>query len=259
MIFDPDHMSVIARDAGHDHGRGGRVPGGRSPRTAGARRTRCPAIYKLGGIVTPYAGGSEGFYPRVAAPRALREEFGRNYFGVGWGADMNGFGSQGTPRGADAPEPGHLPVRVLRRRGRRSTSRSLASGPIDINTDGVAHYGLYPDWLQDVRMLAGDTDRRRRHGPRRRGIPADVGARRRHPGRALRQVAPALPDRQGIRRRLELGDERERGPRARRSAGQPHPHLALLRQRPRKAQPWQKKTRQVARSPPCSTSAAGWR
>jgi hypothetical protein len=26
----------------------------------------------------------------------------------------------------------------------------------DINTDGVAHYGLYPDWIEDLRHLAGD-------------------------------------------------------------------------------------------------------
>jgi hypothetical protein len=26
----------------------------------------------------------------------------------------------------------------------------------DINKDGVAHYGLYPDWIQDLRNLAGD-------------------------------------------------------------------------------------------------------
>ena len=26
----------------------------------------------------------------------------------------------------------------------------------DINTDGVAHYGLYPDWIEDLRMIAGD-------------------------------------------------------------------------------------------------------
>ena len=25
----------------------------------------------------------------------------------------------------------------------------------DINKDGVAHYGLYPDWIQDLKMLAG--------------------------------------------------------------------------------------------------------
>jgi hypothetical protein len=26
----------------------------------------------------------------------------------------------------------------------------------DVNKDGVAHYGLYPDWLQDLRMQAGN-------------------------------------------------------------------------------------------------------
>jgi hypothetical protein len=26
----------------------------------------------------------------------------------------------------------------------------------DINRDGVAHYGLYPDWVEDLRMVAGD-------------------------------------------------------------------------------------------------------
>jgi hypothetical protein len=26
----------------------------------------------------------------------------------------------------------------------------------DINSDGVAHYGLYPDWIEDLRMIAGD-------------------------------------------------------------------------------------------------------
>ena len=26
----------------------------------------------------------------------------------------------------------------------------------DINTDGMAHYGLYPDWIEDLRMIAGD-------------------------------------------------------------------------------------------------------
>ena len=32
----------------------------------------------------------------------------------------------------------------------------------DINKDGVAHYGLYPDWIQDLRKVAdrarGDGD-----------------------------------------------------------------------------------------------------
>src|SRR3712207_7032650 len=26
----------------------------------------------------------------------------------------------------------------------------------DINADGTAHYGLYPDWVEDLRKIAGD-------------------------------------------------------------------------------------------------------
>ena len=47
----------------------------------------------------------------------------------------------------------------------------------DINTDGVAHYGLYPDWIEDLRKIAGNEiveDMARG----RRGLSADVGARR---------------------------------------------------------------------------------
>jgi hypothetical protein len=25
----------------------------------------------------------------------------------------------------------------------------------DVNTDGVDHYGLYPDWIEDLRLVAG--------------------------------------------------------------------------------------------------------
>jgi hypothetical protein len=25
----------------------------------------------------------------------------------------------------------------------------------DLNQDGVAHYGLYPDWIEDIRLVAG--------------------------------------------------------------------------------------------------------
>jgi hypothetical protein len=25
----------------------------------------------------------------------------------------------------------------------------------DLNTDGVDHYGLYPDWVEDLRLVAG--------------------------------------------------------------------------------------------------------
>ena len=54
----------------------------------------------------------------------------------------------------------------------------------DINVDGVAHYGLYPDWIEDLRKQGGDNiadDMARGI----RGLPADVGAGRGHHERRL--------------------------------------------------------------------------
>ena len=101
----------------------------------------------------------------------------RFYYGFGWGADMNGFGSQGGPR--NGPNPVTYPFKSFDGKVTIDKQRS-GQRVYDINVDGVAHYGLYPDWVEDLRKLAGRGDRRRPRA-RRGGLPADVGARRRHP------------------------------------------------------------------------------
>ena len=84
----------------------------------------------------------------------------RYYFGFGFGADMNGLGAQGDPRGADVPNPVTYPFRGLGgvRIGRQHAGRRV----YDVNADGVAQYGLYPDWIEDLRKVAdaqrGDGD-----------------------------------------------------------------------------------------------------
>ena len=158
MIFDPDHMSVIARDAAMNMVEEAEYPGLISSHSWSTPNT-LPRLYKLGGVVTPYAGGSESFYHQWQHLDTLREKFGRDFFGVGFGADMNGFGSQGNPRGAGAPNPVEYPFESF---DGEVTLDKQVSGErtFDINTDGVAHYGLYPDWLQDVENVAGaDGDR----------------------------------------------------------------------------------------------------
>ena len=118
----------------------------------------------------------------------------RYYFGFGYGADINGLGAQGDPRGADVrrtrstyPFTGLGGVTVDKQ---RSGERVY-----DINVDGVAHYGLYPDWVQDLRKVAGGTADRHGHGARRRGLPADVGAGRRGQGERVHDTElAAVPD-----------------------------------------------------------------
>jgi hypothetical protein len=112
-----------------------------------------PRIYKLGGVITPYAGSSTSFVEEWRYNRQFRDP--RFYYGVGWGADMNGFGAQGLPRGQDAPNPVTYPFKSF---DGKQTIHQQRSGErvYDINVDGVAHYGLYPDWVEDLRKLAGN-------------------------------------------------------------------------------------------------------
>ncbi|MFP5298714.1 MAG: hypothetical protein ACLGHL_06990, partial [Actinomycetota bacterium] len=151
MIFDPDHMSAKARDEALDlideidHG-------GLVSSHGWADDVSYQKIYDLGGVITPYAGGSEGFVNNWREHRTWTDD--RYYFGFGYGADTNGFGSQGGPRGSNAPNPVTYPFTGFG--GVTVQQQQSGTRTYDINADGVAHYGLYPDWIEDLRRLAGD-------------------------------------------------------------------------------------------------------
>ncbi len=155
MIFDPDHMGVYGRDQALSLLESEDYSGVISSHSW-STESALSRIYKLGGIITPYAGDSESFAEQW---KGLREDdiekLGKQYFGLGFGADQNGLGSQGGPRGGDVPNPVTYPFRNwngdLKVLPQRSGTRTY-----DINTDGVDHYGLYPDWVEDLRMIAGD-------------------------------------------------------------------------------------------------------
>ena len=151
MIFDPDHMSARAQTEALDLvdslGYSGVVSS-----HGWSNDTIYPRIYELGGVVTPYAGSSRGFVEDWRKHRQWADP--RYYFGFGYGADTNGFGSQGGPRGANAPNPVTYPFTGFG--GVTIGKQQSGSRTYDINTDGVAHYGLYPDWIEDLRRLAGD-------------------------------------------------------------------------------------------------------
>ena len=149
MIFDPDHMSVKARTAALDqleelgyHG----VISSHSWATPDAY----PRIYEQGGFVTPYAGDSAGFVEKWRTHLGWADP--RYYWGIGFGADMNGLGAQGDPRGADVPNPVTYPFRGLN--GVTVHQQHAGERVYDINVDGVAQYGLYPDWVEDLRQVA---------------------------------------------------------------------------------------------------------
>jgi len=151
MIVDPDHLSVRARSQVLSLLEAARYSGVVSSHSW-STPDAYPRIYKLGGVVTPYAGDSTSF---VKAWRTLRTERDpRFYFGFGYGADMNGFGHQGGPR-LGASNPVVYPFKSFD--GTVTLDRERSGERVfDINKDGVAHYGLYPDWVEDLRKQAGD-------------------------------------------------------------------------------------------------------
>lgn len=151
MLFDPDHMSVKARQASLDLIEELEYPGVVSSHSW-STPDAYPRIYAAGGFVAPYAGDSEGFVGKWR--QHLEWADPRYYFGFGFGADINGLGAQGDPRGADADKPVTYPFTGL---GGVTIDRQVSGQRVyDVNVDGVAHWGLYPDWIRDLTNLAGD-------------------------------------------------------------------------------------------------------
>src|SRR3712207_5257446 len=152
MIVDPDHLSVEARNEVLAIVESARYSGIVSSHTWSSPDA-LPRIYKSGGFITPYAGDSTKFVEEWKKTKPLADP--RYWFGFGYGADMNGFGSQGNPRGADVPNPVTYPFKSFDG-GVTFDKQKSGERVYDINVDGVDHYGLYPDWIEDLRKLAGD-------------------------------------------------------------------------------------------------------
>ena len=172
MIFDPDHMSVKARKAALD-----------LVDALGLQRSRVqPLLVDPGRL--PADPRREGLH------RAVRRRQHRLRREVEAAPDL---GQPRAPTGASASAPTSTASARRATRGRTPPRNHPVTYPFttlggvtvdqqvsgqrvyDINKDGVAHYGLYPDWIQDLRMLAGN-DIVEGHVPRPRGLPADVGA-----------------------------------------------------------------------------------
>ncbi|WP_432157659.1 discoidin domain-containing protein [Streptomyces sp. bgisy153] len=108
-------------------------------------------VYRLGGFVAQYMHGSEGFTAEARRTEALRDKYGVGY---GYGTDFNGIGDHPAPRGAGTTNPVTYPFRSA---DGGSVVDRLTTGQRtwDINTDGAAHAGLIPDWIEDIRLVGG--------------------------------------------------------------------------------------------------------
>jgi len=109
-------------------------------------------VYGLGGFIEPITTSPESFIEEWRQLRAVADP--RYRFGIGFGADANGFHSQPPARGAGKPSAVAYPFKSLD--GSITFDRQVSGQRVyDVNVDGVAHYGLYPDWMEQLRLLAG--------------------------------------------------------------------------------------------------------
>jgi hypothetical protein len=151
MLIETDHMSAKARDAALDILEARNYPGVVTSHSWGGMTSQ-QRIQDLGGFVAPSAKDSPAFVDnwdmaRDMAPAGVP-------FAVGFGSDMNGLAHQAEPRGASS-NPVTYPYRTF---DGGTTMDKLHSGTrvYDVNTDGVPNYGLFPDYVEDLRKQAGN-------------------------------------------------------------------------------------------------------
>ena len=153
MIVETDHMSMKARRQTLSILEASKYPGVISSHSWGDPGSQ-KRLQKLGGLVGPDLERREPLRRRVAggAREPRHALLLRHRLRLGHQRPALAAGAARERRG----KPGQLPVQVVRRRAARSTSQHSGTRVYDVNTDGVDHYGLYPDWIEDLRKVAGN-------------------------------------------------------------------------------------------------------
>jgi hypothetical protein len=153
MIVNPDHMSQKGVDNTLTIAESHHYSGVISPH-GWMDPGDWPRIWKLGGMAFPNSGTAAGFVDAWKAYRPKRTPYS---FGWGYGADLGGLATQGAPPGK--ADDISYPFKSI---DGATTVRRQRTGQhvFDYNKDGVAHYGLYADWLDEIQKLGGAKLRR---------------------------------------------------------------------------------------------------
>jgi microsomal dipeptidase-like Zn-dependent dipeptidase len=154
MLIEMDHMGEWAREAVLRMAKRRRYPlvsghtGTGGAWTSGQLRL----LYRLGGM----ASATPDQAPQLAAKiESLKQDRAKHrYFGVGLGTDTGGFSDLPGPRQDAAQTPLAYPFRAFVGKVVFQRQRT-GSRTFDLNTDGVAHYGLIPDLLADMQQHGG--------------------------------------------------------------------------------------------------------
>lgn len=157
IMIETDHSGTLSRkrilDIAAERGVG--VLSGHTGFVSDARDTK--RILQVGGIVSNLpdepAPVTVDFIRQLA--EAYREVYGNtDGLATGLGCDINGLHEQPAPREDAAENPLSYPFQSYD--GRVTFERQRTGERVyDLNIDGVAHYGLYPDFIADMRRTPG--------------------------------------------------------------------------------------------------------
>jgi microsomal dipeptidase-like Zn-dependent dipeptidase len=151
MIVETDHLSVKARREALTILEETDYPGVISSHSWGDAGSQ-QRLQALGGLVGPISTQANQFVQEWQAARANRDP--DLLFGLGFGSDINGLHAQPVPRPDAAQNPVQYPFQTFDGGSVVDRQRS-GTRTYDVNTDGVDHYGLYPDWIEDLRQVGG--------------------------------------------------------------------------------------------------------
>src|SRR3954447_2756508 len=148
MIVNPDHMSQAAVDETLTLLEARRYSGVISPH-GWMDPGNWPRIWKLGGMAFPGHSTAEDYVKDWKKYRPKRTPYA---FGWGYGADLGGLSHQPDPTTDD----GQISYPFKSYDGRVTFQRQKTGDrTFDYTKEGVAHYGLYADWFNDLQRVGG--------------------------------------------------------------------------------------------------------
>jgi hypothetical protein len=157
ILIETDHTGELARRRMFDIAAARDVPvlSGHTGEVSAAKDSR--RILQLGGVISNLP--DEPSPVTVAFIHDLialyHELYGTTHgLATGFGSDINGIHNQPPPRPDAAERPLQYPFKSYD--GRVTFERQVTGErAFDLNVDGVAHYGLYPDFIADLQMQPG--------------------------------------------------------------------------------------------------------
>lgn len=165
MIIEVDHLELKVKDQLLD------LAEAESPQYpvvsthgghGGISMSQARRILGVGGIIYPYKGNGAEFVSTLNRLRPLKSP--DHFFAMGYGADTNGMGAQADPRGSEAT-PVKYPFTLFQGSGWgpqfagvnpvRFERQVSGERDFDVNAEGMAHYGLVADFVEEVRIEGG--------------------------------------------------------------------------------------------------------